>query len=162
MSNFTNIYASPIVSFLVAHSIINLPTTCAISWNHAPEYTTTIGRQTTTLEINSNNSYRVYAAVIDGHCVTFTFSGSIGGTADVDFQVDYSFTRRELPRRTKCAVVRWLLAVWTLECANYKTYIAMPSGDTDAESGSQWRGDYYAKFGFAWITDKSMSYTPSK
>lgn len=146
---FFNIYYSPLVQLFSLRG-----NTCSIDWNHAPEYNTVIGRLNTNVEISKYNSHRIYSTRVGTHTVTFTFSGDIGGTADVDFTVDYSFDRPNLPKREKVAITRWLLAVWQRECANYSVYKAMPAGNT--ENGVQWRDGYYAKFGFKRVDAKYM------
>lgn len=148
---FFDVYSSPILRCL---NILNA-TPCSIEWNHQSDYTLLLSKRETNLEINKSNSHRIYSTVIDGQAIAFTFSGEVGNTVNVDFTVNHSFTRKELPKRTKLSITRWLLAVWKLECTNYTIYIAIPSGDVDSE-GSQWRGGYYSKFGFQWVDGKRM------
>ena len=147
---FFNIYSSPIVQLFTLKG-----GTCDIDWAHAPEYDTVIGRLETNVEISKYNSHRIYSTRVGTHTVTFTFSGDIGSTCDVDFTVDYSFDRPNLPKREKVAITRWLLAIWKLECANYSKYVAIPAGNT-SDDGVQWRDGYYAKFGFVRINAKEM------
>lgn len=146
---FFNIYSSPLVQLFTLRGA-----SCDRDWNHEPEYTTTIGRLETNVEISKSNSHRIYSTRVGTHTVTFTFSGDIGGECDVDFTVDYSFDRLDLPKREKVAITRWLLAIWKRECANYSVYKAIPAGNT--ENGVQWRDSYYAKFGFKRVDAKYM------
>lgn len=152
---FFDVYSSPIVrSFFKSY----LQTECLVDWNHSSNgYNFIVSKQNTVLFINSSNNHRSYNTTIGGQAVCFTFCGGIGDECQVDFTINYSFTRTDLPKRTKIAITRWLISVWQLECANYSKYVAIPSGNTDS-NGKQWRGDYYSKFNFKYVDAKRMEY----
>jgi hypothetical protein len=153
-NKFFDIYSSPIVRNFFAKYVASK---CSINWAHSPSRTTTINSLTTTLEINYSNSFRSYSTVVNSNVVTVTLHGDIGEQCDIDYAVNYSFTRTDLPRITKLKITKWLLAVWKLENTNYSAFVACPAGNLD-NNGTQWRTNTYTKLGFKPVDSKSMKY----
>ena len=151
--SFFDIYSSPIVRTWFSNLV---DTKCYINWCHLPQTRLTINELATKLEINKSNSHRVYFSVTDNHrIVCFTFVGDIGSEVNLNFTVNYSFTRRNIPKVTKITIIKWLLEVWKLERANYSSYNAVPSGNKNPNR-VDFREKYYSRFGFKWINNKQM------
>lgn len=47
------------------------------------------------------------------------------------------------------------MAVWVIEQHNYDKFICSPCCEGNKENNN-WRGNYYSKFGFTWIDNKTM------
>lgn len=150
---FFNIYASPILRATVFSKYINaservkLPS--AITFNQV------ISKLDT--QCDRCDRHILYSTRIEGHVITFTMMID-NDSAHVSFEVDYSYQRKDLPRRVKFAIIKWLIAIWSIEKGNFSEYICAPSTDGDVSEDKSWRGDIYSKFGFEWVSAKIMSY----
>lgn len=147
---FFDVYSSPIVrsffSSYVDHS-------CAFNLVDKIEFETLVTKLATDY---SRDSRQVsYSTVISGHSVVFTFTLE-EDTAFVSFDIDYSFTRKDLSKHVKFKIIKWLLAVWSIEKHNFNKYVCSPCCEGNTDSSINWRGAYYSKFGFTWIDDKTM------
>lgn len=148
---FFDIYSSPIVRSFFSNFVDN---TCVINLSSKVDFQTVVSKLTTDY---SRDSRQVrYSTVIEGHCVVFTFTLE-QDTAFVSFDIDYSFARKDLSKRLKFKIIKWLLGVWSIEQHNFKKYVCAPCCEGNSSSDSNWRGDYYSKFGFVWTDDKTMT-----
>lgn len=155
MNTFLDVYSSPVVRIFFSNKVKR---SCPITFNHKANNTITVNKLSTNLEINYNNSFRSYSTTINNNVVVVTMKGDIGQECQIDYTVNYSFTRVDLPKATKLKITKWLLAVWKLESANFSSFIACPAGNLDS-NGQQWRTTTYSKLGFEVIDSKSMKYT---
>ena len=100
-----------------------------------------LGRQLTTVDFDTDSI--VYECEIDNNFVTFEgFDGDEG--VNVLFTVNGTLARCDLPKLTKLAISRWLLACWTDIITKFDSFYCCPVEDGDGD----WRAKYYSKIGF--------------
>jgi hypothetical protein len=154
MTNFFNSYASPIFRNTLYKKYYNQ--SCSIKQEPITFNTLIEGLETA---YQNDGRYKLYTVYIDGHTITFTMLVEEGKSAHISFEVDFTHKRKDLAKRIKIKIVKWLLAVWAIEKHNYKEYIAAPCTEGDI-AGSSWRGHCYSKFGFEWVSPRIMVYKP--
>ena len=100
-----------------------------------------LGRQLTVVDHDEDSVY--YDCEIDGNIVTFEgIEGDEG--VNVLFTVNGTLARCDLPKLTKLAISRWLLACWADMITKFDSFYCCPVKDEDGD----WRAKYYKKMGF--------------
>ena len=146
MTKFFDIYSSPIVRSFFSNLV---DTSCEVTLPKFVEFELKLGKKLTRYE--NISGLVCYETEVDGYAVKFQFCDNPEQT-DVEFFVSNGYERHNLPKRTKIAITRWLLAVWNVEKDNHTKFACSPCGGVGG-----FRGDYYSRFGFTWIDDTTMT-----
>lgn len=120
---FFDVYSSPVVAKLFSNLV---DSSCQVELPKFIDFNFTLTKKLTTYK--NISGLVVYETKIDGYDVKFQFCNNPEQT-DVEFFVNNSYERHELPKRTKLAITRWLLAVFQIEKDNYNKMVCKPCGE---------------------------------